>query len=86
MSEEATIGIREVYEAVMHIGQTLSEMNARLGAHIAQSDERARGVEQDLADHEGRIRSLERKSWALAGAAAAVGAAGGGGLSALIGG
>jgi len=40
----------------------------------------------DVRDHEGRIRSLESRSWVLAGMAAATGAGGGFGLGKLFGG
>jgi hypothetical protein len=39
----------------------------------------------DVHDHEGRIRSLERAKWAFAGVAAFVGAGGGLGLDRLLG-
>lgn len=89
---EQTIGLRDVYAAVQALRDELADMRGELRTLAARqqgaaerADDREASTRATLADHEGRLRSLERRAWILAGGAAAAGVAGGG-LASLIGG
>ena len=56
-----TIGLREVYDAVMRLTGTVERL-------AAQHDDTAR----QLSDHEARLRTLERSRWPLPSLAALV--------------
>lgn len=63
----------QVYQEVRGLSATVT----RLEAKIDSLTERLVAREELLQDHEDRLRALERKVWAAAGAGAAVGAAAG---------
>lgn len=57
--------------------ELLIRMDGRLGTAIATLTQSNSGVRTTQADHEVRIRALEKKAWLLAGAAAVAGTIGG---------
>lgn len=52
------IGAREVYDAVVRL-------TGRVDVHIAQQSVRQDELARDVADHETRIRTVERRQWKL---------------------
>jgi hypothetical protein len=66
--------------------ERLVRIETKLDLSNGADTDRRRFEDERHADHENRIRRLERSAWLLAGAAAAVGAAGGSLLAPLIGG
>ena len=53
-TQPVTIGLREIYDAVIRLGSKVD----LLAAQMANHDQRA-------TDHEARLRSLERARWPL---------------------
>ncbi|MEV1199471.1 hypothetical protein [Microbispora rosea] len=64
-----TIGAREIYDELKTVGSKLDRLDGKVDGTVAE-----------VADHETRIRKLERVVWIAAGAAAA----GGGVVGAVI--
>ena len=86
------IGLREIYDQLVRLTSTVGEMRADLRAAAQRQSiseqrlsEHAASDARELADHETRIRLLERRAWVLAGSATVLGA-GGGYLATMIGG
>lgn len=67
------ISSSQVYDEVRTLAATVTRMDAKLDGLA----ERWAAREDLLQDHEDRLRALERKVWAAAGAGATVGAAAG---------
>lgn len=67
-------------------GERLARMETKLDAVLANQAENATRQAAQHADHETRIRGLERAKWAFAGFAAAGGGAFGAIVTKLIGG
>lgn len=63
----------QVYQEVRTLAATVTRMDSKLDSLV----ERLASREALLQDHEDRLRALERKVWAAAGAGATVGALGG---------
>lgn len=64
-----TISNREVFDRLGLVQSQVAELSVKLdpvSVAIAR-------VEAELLDHENRLRSLERRAWALAGGAAVIG-------------
>lgn len=72
-SEGVYISSGQVYQEVRTLAETVTRMDAKLDGLT----ERLVAREDLLQDHEERLRALERKVWAAAGAGATVGAVGG---------
>jgi hypothetical protein len=53
-SQPVTIGLREIYDAVIRLGSKVDLITAQMANH----DQRA-------TDHEARLRTLERGRWPL---------------------
>lgn len=68
---EVRITMRDVYEVQQKQGELLSEMASNLKRSLDSLDR----TKSQVADHEDRIRALEKKIWQAAGAASFVGAA-----------
>lgn len=60
MTPPAEISLREVYDLLVAVRDDVTALKAS-------------GTAKAVADHEDRIRSLERKVWIAAGAAAVIG-------------
>jgi len=56
---------REVYDAVIGVGQDVRALQQQLGNHTDEHDHRDTVVDARLADHENRIRARERAAWPL---------------------
>jgi len=59
---------REIYDQLVRVGTAITELAAQIGRIGDGVDE----VKRDVADHEGRLRSLERSRWPLPSLAAVV--------------
>jgi hypothetical protein len=57
--------------------ELLIRMDGRLGTAIATLTQSNSGVINTQADHEGRLRAIEKKLWLLAGGASVAGTLGG---------
>ena len=68
---EVRITLRDVYEAQQKQGEILMQMHSDLKRSLDALDR----TKTQVADHEERIRALEKKIWQAAGAASFVGAA-----------
>jgi len=86
------VGLREIYALLSEVRDNLSQVRsdlARLSDRVGEADRRhaehAEHEQRRGEDHEMRLRVLERRVWALSGAAAVAGA-GGGWLASLLGG
>jgi len=86
------VGLREIYTLLSEVRDNLSQVRgdlARLSDRVTEADRRhaehADRQQRLGEDHEMRLRVLERRIWALSGAAAVAGA-GGGWLASVLGG
>lgn len=82
----AEISIRDVYEAVTRLEREVSEFRGEMRAHVALADERTKLLGEKVADHEGRLRRMEKRVWVAAGSAVVAGGAVGSVAQQLIGG
>lgn len=67
-----TIGLREVYDLVLEVKSQVGELKTT-------------EIVADVADHENRIRTIEKWMWKQVGLGAAIGSLGGFILSELVG-
>lgn len=70
MAEENGVRITQavIYETLMQLKTEVAILNDKIPVEIQKTD-------AEIADHEGRIRRLERLVWVATGAAAAAGSA-----------
>lgn len=66
-----TITNREVYDRLGLVDSRLAQLGVKLDPMAVALGE----LRAESADHEGRLRSLERRAWALVGGAAVMGGA-----------
>ncbi len=59
---------REIYDQLVRVGTAITELAAQISRLGDGHDE----VKRDVADHESRLRSLERSRWPLPSLAAVV--------------
>lgn len=64
MTASTEITLREVYDVLVEVREDVTSMK------VTMSD-----VRGDIADHEARIRALEKRVWSIAGIATVAGAA-----------
>lgn len=70
---EVRITLKEVYHQQQEQGRLLLQMSSDLKRYLDSHDR----VKEQVADHEDRIRLLERKIWQASGVAAFLGTVGG---------
>lgn len=75
----------EMYREMLATHQAVRDVAGKLDSALGDTARRLDGVDKDLGDHETRIRGLERRMWAAAGAAAVVSGTGAAALSQLFG-
>ena len=70
MAEETGVRVTQavIYETLMQLKTEVAILNDKIPSEIEKTD-------KEIADHEARIRKLERMIWVAAGAAAAGGSA-----------
>lgn len=70
MAEENGVRITQavIYETLMQLKTEVAILNDKIPSEIEKTD-------KEIADHEGRIRKLERMIWIATGSAGAVGSA-----------
>lgn len=70
MAEETGVRVTQavIYETLMQLKTEVAILNDKIPAEIQKTD-------REIADHEHRIRKLERMIWLAAGAASAGGSA-----------
>ncbi|GAA3158554.1 hypothetical protein GCM10010466_56640 [Planomonospora alba] len=66
------IGVRELYDELKSVGGKVHRQTAKI-EHV---DAKVASVIEDVSDHEGRIRALERGRWPLPSLAALISLAG----------
>lgn len=68
MAEENGVRVTQavIYETLMQLKTEVAILNDKIPSEIEKTD-------KEIADHEVRIRRLERQVWLIAGAAAAAG-------------
>lgn len=66
------IGPREIYDAVLRLQGTVDRLADRQDVAQREADERYREIRAEQADHESRMRSLERGRWPLPALSAAM--------------
>lgn len=68
MAEENGVRVTQavIYETLMQLKTEVAILNDKIPSEIEKTD-------KEIADHETRIRRLERQLWLIAGAAAAAG-------------
>lgn len=64
-----TIGAREIYDQLIQTDRKVDKIDGK----VEQIDGKVDGVVAEVADHENRIRSLERNRWPLPSLAALFG-------------
>lgn len=70
---EVRITLKEVYHQQQEQGRVLLQMSSDLKRYLDSHDR----VKEQVADHEDRIRLMERKIWQASGVAAFLGTVGG---------
>lgn len=70
----------EMYREMLATHQAVRDVSMKLDGALSDTARRLDGIDNDVADHETRIRGLERRIWMTVGAGTVVG----GGAAALI--